>query len=153
MFTTNSCVKHQILHVLRDADTISHVKTGEINADVLIADIIRKCKLKKNNPQYLVTLYGDLPWNFACSFGWRISFFIEKIKKFCNAKKKYLEKNSIFAFWQRLALQNFFKLGLSLAYFVRKHNAQKIIGGHCAYFSLVQQNTPFLSKFHMQVLP
>ena len=42
-FTTNSCVKHRILHVLRDADAISHVKTGEINADVLIADVIRKC--------------------------------------------------------------------------------------------------------------
>ena len=26
MFTTNSCVKHRILHVLRDADAISHVK-------------------------------------------------------------------------------------------------------------------------------
>ena len=39
MFTTNS-VKHRILHVLRDADAISHVKTGEINADVLIADVI-----------------------------------------------------------------------------------------------------------------
>ena len=32
-----------MLHVLRDADAISHVKTGEINADVLIADVIRKC--------------------------------------------------------------------------------------------------------------
>ena len=42
MFTTNSCVKHWILHVLRDADAISHVKTGEINVDVLIA-VIRKC--------------------------------------------------------------------------------------------------------------
>ena len=29
MFTTNSCVKHRILHVLRDADAISHVKTDE----------------------------------------------------------------------------------------------------------------------------
>ena len=47
MFTTNSCVKHRILHVLRDADVISHVKTGEINVDVLIADVIRKCNLKK----------------------------------------------------------------------------------------------------------
>ena len=43
MFTTNSCVKRRILHVLRDADAISHVKTGEINADVLIAVVIRKC--------------------------------------------------------------------------------------------------------------
>ena len=43
MFTTNSYVKHRILHVLQDADGISHVKTGEINADVLIADVIRKC--------------------------------------------------------------------------------------------------------------
>ena len=31
-----------MLHALRDADAISHVKTGEINADVLIADVIRK---------------------------------------------------------------------------------------------------------------
>ena len=43
MFTTNSCVKHRILHVLRDADAISHVKTGEINADVVFADVIKKC--------------------------------------------------------------------------------------------------------------
>ena len=34
-----------------------------------------------------------------------------------------------------------------------KNSAQKIIGGHRAYFSLMQQNTPFLSKFHTQVLP
>ena len=47
MFTTNICVKHRILHVLRDADAISHVKTGEINADVLIPDVIRKCNFKK----------------------------------------------------------------------------------------------------------
>ena len=42
MFTTNSCVKQRILHVLRDADAISDVKTGEINADVLIVYVIRK---------------------------------------------------------------------------------------------------------------
>ena len=30
---------------------------------------------------------------------------------------------------------------------------KKIIGGHRAYFLLMQQNTPFLSKFHTQVLP
>ena len=46
----------------------------------------------KKNPQYLVILYGDLSWNFACSFAPQISVFIEKKKKFCNAKKKYLEK-------------------------------------------------------------
>ena len=43
MFTTTSCVKQRILYVLQDADAISHVKIGEINADVLIADVIRKC--------------------------------------------------------------------------------------------------------------
>ena len=43
MFTTNSRVKHRILHVLRDVYAIWHVKTGEMNADVLIADVIRKC--------------------------------------------------------------------------------------------------------------
>ena len=48
MFTTNSCIKHRILHVLRDADAILHVKTGEINADVLIADVIRKCNFKNS---------------------------------------------------------------------------------------------------------
>ena len=47
IFTTNSCVKHRILHVQRDADAILHVRTGEKNADVLIADVIRKCNLKK----------------------------------------------------------------------------------------------------------
>ena len=29
---------------MRDADAISHVKTGEMNADVLIANVIRKMK-------------------------------------------------------------------------------------------------------------
>ena len=42
MLTTNSCVKHRILHVLRDAGAISHVKTVEIIANVLIVDVIRK---------------------------------------------------------------------------------------------------------------
>ena len=45
MFTTNRYVKHRILHVMRDADAILHVKTGESNADVLIADVIRKCNI------------------------------------------------------------------------------------------------------------
>ena len=83
MFTTNSCLKHRILHVLQDADAISHIKTGEINADALIADVIRKCNFLKNNPQYLVILYGD----FACSFAPQISFFIEKIKNSAMPKK------------------------------------------------------------------
>ena len=39
MFTTNSCVKHRILHVLRDADAISHLKTYEINADVALISL------------------------------------------------------------------------------------------------------------------
>ena len=29
---------------MRDADAISHVKTGEMNADVLIANVITKMK-------------------------------------------------------------------------------------------------------------
>ena len=45
--TTNSCVKHRILHVLRDADAISHVKTGEINADVLIVTLLENAIFKK----------------------------------------------------------------------------------------------------------
>ena len=59
----------------------------KMNADVLIADVIRKCNFYKNNPQYLVILYRDLSLNFARSFASQISFFIEKIMKFCNAKK------------------------------------------------------------------
>ena len=43
MFTANSYVKYQMLHVMRDADDISRVKTGELHPDVLIADVIRKC--------------------------------------------------------------------------------------------------------------
>ena len=49
MFTTNSCVKHRLLHVLRDADAISHVKTGEINADVLIATSLENAIFKKQS--------------------------------------------------------------------------------------------------------
>ena len=41
-FTTNSKVKHRILHIMRDADAILRVKTGEPHADVLITDVIEK---------------------------------------------------------------------------------------------------------------
>ena len=34
---------------MRDADAILHVKTGELNADVLIADVIRKLNFRKLN--------------------------------------------------------------------------------------------------------
>ena len=56
MFTTNSCVKHRILHVLRDADAISHVKTGEINADVLIATSLENAifKIQSTISRYFV---------------------------------------------------------------------------------------------------
>ena len=40
--TTNNYVRQRILHVVRDADDISRVKTDELHADVLIADIIKK---------------------------------------------------------------------------------------------------------------
>ena len=50
VFTTNSCVEHRILHVLRDADAISHVKTGNVR----IADIIRKFNFRKVNLLYLL---------------------------------------------------------------------------------------------------
>ena len=42
MFTTNSYVKYRMLHVMRGADDIWRVKTGELHPDVLIADVIRK---------------------------------------------------------------------------------------------------------------
>ena len=32
---------------MQDADAILHVKTGELNADVLIADVIRKLNFRK----------------------------------------------------------------------------------------------------------
>ena len=35
-FTTNYYVKRQMLHVMRDADDISRVKTAELIADVII---------------------------------------------------------------------------------------------------------------------
>ena len=50
---------------MRDADTILHVKTGELNADVLIADVIRKLNFRKMNLLYLLILYGDQYSNFA----------------------------------------------------------------------------------------
>ena len=46
---------------MQDADVISHVKTGEMNADVPIADVIKEFHLKKKiNLLYLFILYGDL---------------------------------------------------------------------------------------------
>ena len=46
-FTTNSYVKHRMLHVMRDADDISRVNTGKMHPDVLIADVIKKIKFWK----------------------------------------------------------------------------------------------------------
>ena len=56
MFTTNSCVKHRILHVLRDADAISHVKTGEMNADVLMLTSLENAifKIQSTISRYFV---------------------------------------------------------------------------------------------------
>ena len=64
-FTTNRYIKHRILHVMRDADAIVHVKTGELKADVLFADVIRKLNFRKMNLLYLLILYGDRCSNFA----------------------------------------------------------------------------------------
>ena len=50
---------------MRDADAILHLKTGELNADVLIADVIRKLNFRKMNLLYLHILYGDLYSNFT----------------------------------------------------------------------------------------
>ena len=52
MFTTNSCVKHRILHVLRDADAISHVNLTARKFKVL-------SKLKLN---FLKTVSSHLKW-------------------------------------------------------------------------------------------
>ena len=87
MFTTNSYVKYRMLHVMRDADDISRVKIGELHPEVLIADIFKKIEFWKMNVLYLLISYGDLYSNFACSIVLQISCIIEKLKKFCNAKK------------------------------------------------------------------
>ena len=52
---------------MRNADAILHVKTGELNADVLIADVIKKLNFRKMNLLYLLILYGDWCSNFAWS--------------------------------------------------------------------------------------
>ena len=39
---------------MRDADAISRVKTGEIDADVLIADVIRKFNFTKMSLLYFL---------------------------------------------------------------------------------------------------
>ena len=36
-----------MLHVMRDADDISRVKTGELHPDVVIADVIKNAIFKK----------------------------------------------------------------------------------------------------------
>ena len=50
---------------MRDAGAILHVKTGELNVDVLIADAIRKLNFRKTNLLDLLILYGDRHSNFA----------------------------------------------------------------------------------------
>ena len=49
-----------MLHVMRDADDISRVKTSELHPDVLIVTSLENAIFKNNNPQYLVILHGDL---------------------------------------------------------------------------------------------
>ena len=55
-------------------------KTGEMNTDVLIADVIRKFNFGKMNLLYLLILNGDLYSNFACSIVPQISCIIQEIK-------------------------------------------------------------------------
>ena len=50
---------------MRDADPILHVKTGELNADVLIVDVTRKLNFRKMNLLYLLILYGGRCSDFA----------------------------------------------------------------------------------------
>ena len=47
MLTTNSYVKYRLLHVMRAADDISRVKTGELHPDVLIATSLENAIFKK----------------------------------------------------------------------------------------------------------
>ena len=44
---------------MQDADAILHVKTGELNADVLIANVIGNLSFRKMNLLYLLILFGD----------------------------------------------------------------------------------------------
>ena len=81
---------------MRDADAILHVKTGELNADVLIADAIRKLNFRKMNLLYLLISYGDRCSNFAWSIAPQRSCIKQKIKKFYNAKKFFFQENRIF---------------------------------------------------------
>ena len=93
MFTTNSYVKYRMLHVMRDADHISRVKTGELHPDVLIADVIKRIEFSKMNVVYLIISYGDLYLNFACSIVLQISCIMEKIKKFSWPEIRDIEPN------------------------------------------------------------
>ena len=83
-------VKRRILHV-RDADAILHVKTSDLNVDVLIANIIRKLNFRKMNLLYLI-LYGDQHSNFACSIAPQKSCIIQKSKKIYNTKNVFFKK-------------------------------------------------------------
>ena len=107
MFKTNSYVKYRMLHVMRDADDISRVKTGELHPDILIADVIKKIEFWKMNVLYLLISYGDLYSNFACSIVLQISCIIEKIKKFYNAKNIFFEKTALSQF-KKIGIIEFF---------------------------------------------
>ena len=53
--------------------TFRVVKTCELNADVLIAAVIKNIQFRKMNVLYPHILYGDLYGDFACSFALQIS--------------------------------------------------------------------------------
>ena len=100
-----------------DADLILHVKTGELNADVLIADVIRKLNFRKMNLLYLLILYGDRCSNFAWSIAPQKSCIIQKIKN-SIMPKSFFQENSIFEVLKYLALYNFLTFCTMLAYVV-----------------------------------
>ena len=87
---------------MRHADNTSHVI---MNADVLIAEVIRKFNFRKNNLLYFLTLYGDLYSNLACS----IVLKNKKNSIFYNAKKLLFKKTAFSPFGKIFGIIEFLK--------------------------------------------
>jgi hypothetical protein len=104
-----------------------------------IADVIRIFHFRKTMRYiYLSILSGDLCSNFACYIAPLKTFIIQKIKKFCNAKKIFIEEYDIFAFYKKMALQNFFIFCTLLAFLPSKIMHEKKLGVIMFLFQLYE---------------
>ena len=103
---------------MRNADPISHVKRGKINADVLIAGVIGKFNFRKI---YYISLFCTVTiFKFCMQDCTQISCIIQKIEKFYYAKNFCQPKPQHFHRLKIFDIREFFKPMLFVTYTEKK---------------------------------